>query len=98
MRVNKDAIRAICCKHWGKWPSEYEERRRRGEVTVRQVVAQCSLEMLASPLSAQAFIEWLMPGMDEKKREKKHQQQNNSTFEYLKRKRDGRKAASNSTS
>src|SRR5688500_11555575 len=98
MIVNRYAVAAVCSKAWGITPREFWESCNKGEVTFQQVIAQCRLEMLASPMAAEAFWEWMMPGGKRVKEKQKRQSENNRTFEYLKRKRDGGKTASHSTS
>ena len=85
MRVNTDAVRAICCKHWGKWPAEYNAARLRGEISFQAVVAACRLEMLASPLAASEFIEWILPGYKEAQRKMEHQKANDGMLAFIKR-------------
>jgi len=97
MRINRHGVAAVCSKAWGITPRRFWEMCNAGEVTFQQVVAQCHLEMLASPITAEVFCEWLIPGGKQTKQRKKHQQLNSSTFEYLRRKRDGGKTASHST-
>ena len=97
MKVNRHAVAAVCAKAWGITPAQFWEYCRRGDVTFQQVVAQCRLEMLATPLSAEPFFEWLMPGAKKTQKQKEHQRSNSTTFEILKRKRDGGKTAGNST-
>ena len=96
MRVNRDAVRAICCRAWAKMPAEYDKARGRGEITVSAVVAQCKLAMLESPLAAEALIEWILPGVTEAKKQRKANETNLQSIAFLKRIRDGRTTTDNS--
>lgn len=80
MKINVMAVAAICCKAWGVKPRDFAEMRKRGEVSVQEVVAQCRLEMVHAGFACEALFEWLMPGSKEAERKKKHVATNTQTL------------------
>ena len=63
---------------------------RRGEISFQEVAAQCQLELFNNPLTAEALLEFLLPGQKKDNRKKQHNTTNDQTFAIWKAMRDGK--------
>jgi len=87
MKLNRQAVISICADAWGISPSEFREKMKRREVTVADVLTRLRLELQRNPLTAQTFMEWLVPGMKARDRKNKHQEAMIESFKRAKRKK-----------